>query len=244
MNASARTIAAALASAIVVALPGCGDDEQPASPDPGASAREVQISPERAIAATEKTPEPPAAAPNLLGGDRDIRDLVEYLDDDLTLFFTETLQPAGARITPPTVRREPGPCDGATVGAADAPRYCDAQNLVFESLAGAEATRSDLGAAGLYAQIGWAHAQAAGDQMGWHDAVAANKLRAEVVKEAEACLFFAWLVYTVGQGVLEKSDFRSIDAVLNSEVFRGLPPAAVKRVQQNGGIGARSCVGA
>lgn len=243
MRKFARRAVVAAAAAALVALPGCGDEETPAAPNAGAEARATQIAPEQAVAATENVPEPPAAAPNLLGGDRDIRDLIDYLDDDLTLFLAETLEPAGARLTPADVRREAGPCDGGSVSAGDAPRFCDAQNLVFSSPQGAESVRSNRGAAALYTLVGWAHAQAAGDQLGWHDAVAAGKLKGEVVKEAEACLLFAWIVYTVRQGLFEQSDFAALDQVLGSEVFRDLPQAAVKRVQQKGGIGASSCVG-
>ena len=179
----------------------------------------------------------------MLGGDRPIGRILPQLDDDLTAYYSETLAPAGAQITGAQVRREAGQCDGKQLTTSDPPQYCRAEKLVHEPEAGADAVRNTSGAAPLYLLLGWAHAQSAGAQLGWEDAVAAGRYTREQVLESDFCLLFAWFGYTQYQGIFEDSDYPSIDETINNHpAFAELPDAAKQRAIEKGRIGPELCV--
>jgi hypothetical protein len=227
-------------AAVALGAAACGDDDGPDKNKPTAEP-EVTLDEARKAAADRKG-EKPAAAPNVLGGERAIGRVLPQLDDDLTAFFAETLAPAGAQVTGAQVRREAGPCDGKQVTAADPPQFCRAEKVVFEPESGSDAVRNKDGAAALYTLVAWAHAQAAGEQLGWEEEVAAGRYTREQVAESDFCLLYAWLGYTDLQGIFENSDYEIIDATFAHPLFNEVPQAARQRAVEKGRIGAELCV--
>ena len=227
-------------AAVALGAAACGDDDEPDKDKPPAEP-EVTLD-EAKQAASDRKGDEPAAAPNVLGGDRPIGRVLPQLDDDLTAFYAETLAPAGGQITGAQVRREAGPCDGKQLTDADPPQFCRAEKVVFEPEAGSDAVRKKDGAAALYTLVAWAHAQATGLQLGWEEEVTAGRYTREQVAESDFCLMYAWLGYTDLQGIFENSDYALIDATLNGPAFKDVPPAARERAIEKGRIGPDLCV--
>ena len=237
-----RALSAVLVTAAVaLGATACGDDDAPEKDRPPAEP-DVTLD-EATKAAADRKGDKPAAAPNVLGGDRPIGRILPQLDADLTAFFAETLEPTGAQLSGAQVRREAGPCNGQQVAADAPPQYCRTEGVVFEPEPGAEAVRTKDGPAALYTLVAWAHAQAAGAQLGWEDAVEQGRYTREQVAEGDFCLMYAWLGYTDLQGIFENSDYQVIDGVINNNpAFAEVPPVAKQRGAAKGRIGADICV--
>ena len=219
-----------------------GDDDEPENERRPAEGPAVSIEDARQSAA-ERFAERPAGQPNLLGGDRPIARLLPILDQDITAFYAETLAARGASITAPEIRREAGPCDGEQVEATDPPRYCRGERLVFEPEAGSDKVRDDRDPAALYVLVGWAHAQATGAALGWEDEVAAGRYTRAQVAESDFCLLFAWIDYTIYQGLFEESDYPTIERMLDGDpVFAEVPAEVRERAISKGRIGADICI--
>jgi hypothetical protein len=252
MSKSAWWTAVVLTAAVALGPVGCGDDEpsqEQAAKTPEATATATaaasEVAPEQVTAAIDgQKVEAPSAKPNVLGGTGDINRILNFLDKDLTLFFSETLEPVGAKVSGAEVRRSAGPCDGENADAGGAPRWCAAEKVVFESPEGASAMRSRDGVVPLYLSVGWAHAQSAGAELGWQDGVKQGKYKADAVNEAQFCLFIAWVSYMFGQGVFENSDLPEVNRTLDGSAFSAIPGAIQQKAMDNAmNGGSTACVG-
>jgi hypothetical protein len=243
-----RLGAVAVAAALTLGAAGCGggDGGNGSGSTSAASTASVAVSPaavRRQVATT--TLPAPASAPNVLGGNGEITRVLDRLDKDLGLFYSETLEPLGLKVRPATVRRLKGNgrCDGRPLKATAGPRWCQAEKAVVEPVPGAEAVRRDGGTAILYLQVAWAHAQAAGQALGWHTAVTRKRLAASEVKATEFCLMTSWIFYTLQQGLFDDQDLEVLDtAMAGSTLFAGIPQRAMSAAVKKGTNGADGCV--
>jgi len=141
------------------------------------------------------------------------------------------------------VSRSAGPCDGRTLNGRAAPRWCEAEGVVFAPPKGAQALRAADGEVAVYAFVGWAHARAVGDQLGWHEAVASDELAKDDVVQAEACLLFAWLNYVSFQGIFEDGDWETIFVDSTADpVFEDLTVHDILDADSRSGGGSPACV--
>ena len=214
-----RTYVLTAAVALGVGCGGCGGED-------GAA---ILATPAEVITASANAGATTAARPNILGGGGDVTRLLGRLDADLTSFMSETLEPTGARIEAARVERSARSCDGRRRSADEAPRWCEAEHIVYEPVAGAEQVRAEDGEAALYVLVGWAHAESIGSQLGWHDAVRRGKLAPADVAEAQTCLLWSWIIYTVRQGLVEDADWESIGRAFDRPVFDSVDSAAINR---------------
>jgi hypothetical protein len=214
---------------VVAILAGCGDDEtDQGTATTATTAAEVSL-PEGRAAAAKAVQEGFSEPANVLGGDEEIGRLVERLDRDAALFFSEALDP---KLGSPAISRDAGPCDGAQVGARGYPRYCSAEQQIVAPLKGAEAVRAKDGAASLYVLLGWAHARAAAAGLGWEQAYPQDQLT-----KGRLCLFGAWFRYLNYQAVLEDSDYAVVGRTVQTHPAfadaRGVDPNVI---QESGGV--------
>jgi hypothetical protein len=242
--------AVVMTAAVALGAAACGDDEseQPAS-TPTATAKATEaasVSPQEAMeGAAAHAEEETAAKPNLFGGTGPIARVLPRLEKDVDLFYQESLSDTSAKLTAPTVTRTAGTCNDKPVQESAPPQWCDAENTVFTSEAGADQIRNDESAAGLYTLVAWAHARAAGAQLGWHRGVSEGRYPQSLVTQAEVCFLFSWVRYTYQQGVFEDSDWADILASVNAhlDLFPALSSEVFNKAAQSAFEGgSEACV--
>lgn len=242
LRLSAVTIVAALG----LAAAGCGDDEAADQSSTTTTEQTAEVSPTQAVAAAVERAdeEPPAAAPNVLGGNLDIQQTLDRLNQDLHLYFADTLEPTGARVAEPRIAAAGGSatCNGKPTTGNEVPTWCEDEGSVFAPAAGAERLRSDGGPVALFTVLAWAHAQSVGAQLGWHKGVAAGQYTQSQVAQAEFCLMVAWSRYKFMEGVYEASDEPIFNRVLDRPEFASVPAAAKRAGVSKSQFGSAGCV--
>ena len=234
----------ALLAATVLALgaAGCGDDEDDEPAGTATQPATTALSLEDARSAIEQGTqgEPPPARANVLGQTGPIENVLRRLDDDLYEFYVSQLESTGAEVVRPEVQRDAaaGPCDGKTRKATAPPRWCEEENVVLETPAGADAVRQRRnGLARMLVLVAWAHTQGIGEGFGWHDTLGEAD-----VAETEFCMLSGWLLYTYRQRVLEAEDWGPmIETLDNDPAFKKVPPDRANAAFNRGFEGADNC---